>query len=289
MEKSDIKTIARLLSRVESSQGEQFREAVKDGRLEYSEILYDGDGALVVYRTEGAYKAVCAFKDVVRDYATARKVEDTVTAYLKTLKDDEEFTLFHGGEQLYLNNFVCKLNFEKPHYGLEYRLKRKDFQGAEACDMRGLEARLYAYDQPDAMFALHQRAFAEQTVRAGHPEGYDEEDIAYLTEQFGKPDDEKTLYTYYLDGALVGYTLFEGGYCDLIALDPAYQHMGLGKPMLTYAVGKAFEDPKVKHVFLHTFLINLKAQRLYESLGFKRVGFYCDNNAKPKNEMFFST
>ncbi len=287
MDKSEIKTVCALLSRIETSEGADFRRALKGNAVKHCELLSNGDGALAIYKDENEYIVVCSFKNVERDYGTLRHVERVVTEYLRNLKPDETLSFVHGSDQIYLNNFVCKLNFDKPHYGLEYKLKRRDFACGEI-DMKGLEARPYEYDSADKLIDIHTRAFNEQNTRAGHPEGYDEERLSYLKKQFSEPDDERTITVFYSDGELIGYTLFVGGYCDLIALDPNHQGSGFGKAMLEYSVQKAFGDEKIKHVRLHTFLINVKAQRLYESVGFKRVGAFCVNESKKQSDFCFA-
>lgn len=57
--------------------------------------------------------------------------------------------------------------------------------------------------------------------------------------------------------------------------------------MLIYSIKQAFSDEKIKSIRLNTFLINVKSQRLYESIGFKLVGRYCGNDAKHRDQMCF--
>lgn len=286
MEKNEIRALSRLLARVESSEGKRFAKAVRENAIEYLEVF--DQGVFVIYpKEDGEYDGLCAFRGVMRDYGVALRIERAVNQFLQKLGPDELFCFAHGGDQLFLNQFVCKLNFEKPHYGLEYSLKRRDFDVGGACDLRGLTASAYAYDQADAMFAIHCRAFGEQNARAGHADGYDEEDVAYLMKRFSRPDDGKTLTVFTLHEKMVGYTVFEGDHCETLALDPCEQGKGYGKAMLTYAVGQAFRDEKLSSIRLHTFFINAKAQRLYERVGFKRTGFFCLNDSKKREELRF--
>lgn len=286
MERAEINAIARVLSRVETSEGGRFKEALKENS--FLQLERFEDGALVVYKEDEEYNIICSFGHIMRDVQTAQKVERIVNAYLKKLGDGECVNFVHGGDQIYLNNFVCNLNFQRPHYGLEYRLKRDDFLKVEDRGLLGMEASPYRYDRAEDMYRLHYGAFIEQNSREGHPEGYTPERKAELIKRFGTPsEDGSAPRVYTLDGHLIGYTVFEDNYCDTLALDPAYQHKGYGRAMLYDSIRQAFANPKIRAVTLHTFLINLNAQRLYESLGFKRVGFFCANDSKKKDELRF--
>ena len=57
----------------------------------------------------------------------------------------------------------------------------------------------------------------------------------------------------------------------------SYQNKGLGKQILSLFISNLFDELKFKKVILSTDLRNLRAQHVYEQLGFKKVKVFYDS------------
>jgi len=66
-----------------------------------------------------------------------------------------------------------------------------------------------------------------------------------------------------------------GPYVQLLAVDPAFQGMGLGTACLAWVEGRAVQA-KARNLWIAASQINLGAQRLYERFGFERVSLLED-------------
>lgn len=100
-----------------------------------------------------------------------------------------------------------------------------------------------------------------------------------------KPDPTRRYYMAELDGAMAGYVFFLDWNTSIPALGIAVREdlwgRGLGRMLMEYAQKLAFDEGK-GGIQLTTHVANLRAQTLYES-----VGFSCMGSCKNGTELFY--
>jgi len=79
-----------------------------------------------------------------------------------------------------------------------------------------------------------------------------------------------TFYFLFEDNKLIGSILFFGNYIRSVSISPDCQGKGYGRKLTMYAVNLIM-DAGYSTVVLHTLPGNIKAERLYSSLGFKET------------------
>lgn len=81
------------------------------------------------------------------------------------------------------------------------------------------------------------------------------------------------------------------GYIAMLAVDPNYRRLGLGKKLVMKTIEKMREDG-ANEVILETEITNTAALRLYESIGFLRdkrmASYYLNGNDAFKLKLMFS-
>lgn len=106
-----------------------------------------------------------------------------------------------------------------------------------------------------------------------------------VEKQLVKPDDERRYYIAVADGIAVGYVFFlsyKTGIPEIgIAIRDNLRGVGLGEILMRYAMDIAREDGK-GGIYLTTHVANVRAQALYEKLGFRQMGV-----AKNGTELFY--
>ncbi|MEM4658261.1 MAG: ribosomal protein S18-alanine N-acetyltransferase [Candidatus Methanosuratincola sp.] len=88
-----------------------------------------------------------------------------------------------------------------------------------------------------------------------------------------------------IDGTMCGYIISWKVYDEVhilnVAVHPQFRRMGIGTLLITTCIGY-FLKKGAKHALLEVRVSNEAAQRLYEKLGFRRIGvrrrYYTDNN-----------
>ncbi len=77
----------------------------------------------------------------------------------------------------------------------------------------------------------------------------------------------------------MNYIVLDNSICDIgiKICEFSYQNKGLGKQILSLFINSLFDDLKFKKVILSTDLRNLRAQHVYEQLGFKKVKVFYDS------------
>jgi ribosomal-protein-alanine N-acetyltransferase len=91
--------------------------------------------------------------------------------------------------------------------------------------------------------------------------------------------DYKETYVALKDGKIVGFATVQlygtlRGYIQSIAVVPELRGKGLGRTLLTFCETRLLRD--FPNVFICVSSFNLRAQKLYENLGFEKVGEFKD-------------
>jgi len=106
------------------------------------------------------------------------------------------------------------------------------------------------------------------TLRRGY------EESAHLLQ-----DAEKEVYVAYLRDELVGFIIINmkgalRGYLQTICIFPEWRDQGLGRALIAFAEARIFRESP--NVFLCVSSFNPQAQRLYERLGYEKIGVLKD-------------
>ena len=115
---------------------------------------------------------------------------------------------------------------------------------------------------------------------AGYPHGLEttEERIIQL---FDKKDKNYRHIIEYNNKPIgeMNYIDLGDGICDIgiKICEFSYQNKGLGKKILSLFIGELFDTYNFNKVILSTDLKNLRAQHVYERLGFKKVKIFYDS------------
>lgn len=95
-----------------------------------------------------------------------------------------------------------------------------------------------------------------------------------------------------LEGRVVGYLIFRMILDELhfmnVAVHPAWQRRGLGRALIHFALSVGRREG-MKSATLEVRAGNLQAQRLYQKLGFRKVGTRKGYYAVPKEDAFLLT
>ena len=77
----------------------------------------------------------------------------------------------------------------------------------------------------------------------------------------------------------MNYIVLDNNVCDIgiKICEFSYQNKGLGKQILSLFISNLFDELKFKKIILSTDLRNLRAQHVYEQLGFKKVKIFYDS------------
>lgn len=77
----------------------------------------------------------------------------------------------------------------------------------------------------------------------------------------------------------MNYIVLDNNVCDIgiKICEFSYQNKGLGKQILSLFISNLFDELKFKKIILSTDLRNLRAQHVYEQLGFKKVKVFYDS------------
>lgn len=270
----EIAVIEPLLLQVSSSEVEWFRQCLEEEKI-LNYRLFDDNGVYIAYKDESGYSLIFSFHEVVRDYTIAIFLENEIQNLLSSKKPDEKFIVTHDSKQLYLQQFLFKKKFQKPHRGLEYKMNRAEIPQKPLDE---LELKPMKAEDIDIFFAVHNHAFAEQDIRADEPASERAEAYRWFKNFF--LSEEVDIYGYWIGEEIVGYALFEDDLLEYFVINPAYQHKGYGKRILRDSLRRRFLKTDIDSIHLYTYLINLNAQALYESVGFKVVGEFTMNKAE---------
>jgi len=114
---------------------------------------------------------------------------------------------------------------------------------------------------------IQNSAFKEQDIRANEKVTSTDSMVRFLSNIF-KDMTNKEFYSYWKNNQLVGYAFFENSLLEYFAINPKYQNQGYGTMLLKDAIFRYSNKNNFSRINLYTYLINLKAQRLYEKCGF---------------------
>jgi len=269
----EISIIEPLLYRVNSSEVDWFRQCIEEDKI-LSYRVFDDKGIYIAYKDDSGYSLIFSFRDVVRDYTIATCLENEIRKLLTLKKADEKLIVTHDTKQLYLQQFLFKTRFKKPHRGLEYEMERTEIPEEP---LNELELRPIKPENADRYFEVHNNAFEEQDIRADEPGSPSAEAYQWFTGRF--LSEETDFYGYWIGEEIVGYTLFDGNLLEYLVINPAFQNKGYGKRILRDSLRRRFSGTDMDSIHLYTYLINLNAQALYESVGFRVVGEFTMNRA----------
>jgi len=270
----EISIIESLLCQVNSSEIDWFRQCLEEDKI-LSYRLFDDKGVYIAYKDDSGYSIVFSFRDVVRDYTIATYLENEILKLLTLKKTEEKLIVIHDTKQLYLQQFLFKTRFKKPHRGLEYNLERTEIPEEP---LNELELRPIKSENADRYFEVHNNAFEEQDIRADDPIFQRDKAYQWFTERF--LSEEVDFYGYWIGEEIVGYTLFDGDLLEYLVINPAFQNKGYGKRIMRDSLRRRFSKTDMDSIHLYTYLINLNAQALYESIGFRVVGEFTMNKAE---------
>jgi len=270
----EISIIEPLLYQVSSDEVDWFRQCLRENKI-LSYRIFDDKGVYIAYKNESGYYLLFSFKEVVRDYKIATCLENEIQKLLPLKKADEQFMVTHDTKQLYLWQFLFKRSFKNPHRGLEYQLNRTELPEEP---LNELELRPMKAEDIDKFFTIHNNAFAEQDIRADEHASPRAKAYQWFNEYF--LSEKVEFYGYWIGEEIVGYVLFDGNLLDYLVINPAFQNKGYGKRILRDSLRRKFSESDSDCIHLFTYLINLNAQALYESVGFKVVGEYTMNKAE---------
>jgi len=266
----EISIIEPLLLLVNSSEVDWFRQCLEEDRI-LSYRLFDDKGVYIAYKDDSGYSLVFSFRDVVRDYTIATCLENEIRKLLTLKTADGKLIVTHDTKQLYLQQFL----FKKPHRGLEYQLERTEIPEEP---LNELELRPIKPENADRYFEVHNNAFEEQDIRADEPGSPRAEAYRWFTECF--LSEKVDFYGYWIGEEIVGYALFDRDLLEYLVINPAFQNKGYGKRILRDSLRRRFSETDRNSIHLYTYLINLHAQALYESVGFRVVGEFTINRAE---------
>lgn len=273
----DLKVLQNNLKRVNSSEIDFLNECLKkDNVIEYKIFK---NGIYLLEKDDHGLCIIFSFDDVIRDYEIATYLEDKIKEAIRLLEKEQRLYVAHDQKQIYLNQFLFKKDFDKPHYGLEYEILRSP----ERVDLdSNIEVKNFDESMLNAIAEVQNSAFKEQGLRAMEKETPIDSMIKFLSGLFNDMTN-KEFYSYWKNDELVGYAFYENSLLEYFVISPKYQNQGYGTMLLKDSLFKFFNKTSFIRVNLYTYLINLKAQRLYEKNGFIKCADWAMNIYKKAN------
>jgi len=273
----DLKALQNNLKRVNSSEVDFLDEClIKDNVIEYK--IFD-NGIYILEKDDQGLSIIFTFDEVVRNYEIATYLEDKIKQAIRLLDKSQRLYVGHDQKQIYLNQFLFKKDFNKPHYGLEYEILK--LPERVVLDSN-IEVKSFDESMLTAIAEVQNAAFKEQDIRAGEKEGTIESMIKFLSGLFNDMTN-KEFYSYWKNDDLVGYAFYDNSLLEYFVISPKYQNQGYGTMLLKDSLFKYFNKTTFTRINLNTYLINLKAQRLYEKCGFIKCADWAMNIYKKAN------
>lgn len=168
----------------------------------------------------------------------------------------------YGASDTVAVKFAADLGYKK-----KYASARMVYRGGKFGE--SAPVRQYRDGDFDAAFALCAEAFHVMRLGTGC---FPDSVMAEPREDSRKRwlDDADNSYVYELDGEIVGFAEIEGDLLDCVSVRVDRQGEGLGRAFVKCMIDRIIESGH-DEVFLWCVVGNVKARRLYESLGFEEV------------------
>ena len=170
--------------------------------------------------------------------------------------------------EYYGNHDVARHFAEKCGYKKKFSSAKMKYEG-EAFEEQDLPVRKYRDEDYPEAFAMYAEAFHVMRLSTG----------CFPDSEIRQPNDEERKYwaehadeqyVYLCGDEIVGHARIDDNEIDILSIKISHQGKGLGRKFLKFLINRILEK-NVGAPVLWCVVGNVKARRLYESLGFKEI------------------
>lgn len=279
---NDILWAERMLGRINKSAAELFRAAVTEGNIETARIYEyeDNRGIISVIRGENYYSVQVSFEQDVHSYEIINEIEREVQQVVSA-REKRDVYLNVNGYNVLLCNVLMDLGFMRDDLGFEFVLNKQDSMVSSCMAVQNnSEITVKAYEEEHAQeyLCLLDDAFRRQNEECGQEQDvYKNVYADYQNNKMKQANESGDFFAFWLNEKLLGLCLFHKDYLDTIAVAPEFEGKGYGSKIMEICIRDRWLVKNYSEIYLHTYMQNRRAQRLYMKYGFELQGFYSEN------------
>ena len=278
----DIPWAEEMLGRINSSARILFHTAFSNGNL-VKALVYEckeNKGIVSVIKGDDYYSVQISFQEDLHSYEVIKSVEQEVQQIILTRGSYEVYLNVNGYNVILLNS-LANLGFMQDALGFEFILYKQEdtLKRYESIQLdKEITMKTFEDRHSEKYLRLLDNAFRKQNIECGQEQDtYLNKYSTYQIKKMKASADDNCFYAFWIKDDLIGLCFFENNYLDTITVDPIFEGKGYGSKMMEACIYDRWFVKNDTDIYLHTYIQNRRAQRLYLKHGFEVQGFYAEN------------